>query len=348
MDQPTQPKLVSTLADVARRANVSTATVSRCLNLPDQVSKKTRERVLEAVAELRYTPNFGARALAAKQTRTIGAIIPSMENAVFARGIQAFQEELRLHGKTLLIASSAYNETLENEQIRALVASGADALLLIGYHRNPEIYDFLRQRSVPALVAWSYDRDQDQPAIGFDNVNAMAELARLVIRKGHRKIACISAPIASNDRARGRVEGIMLALSEAGLNADDLVLKQIPYGIENGEIAFQQIISDAPETTAVMCVNDVLAVGALKAARKLGMSVPNNISVTGFDDIDIALLADPELTTVHVPHREMGCRAARMLIQMVNGTEYCASVELATEIRVRCSLGSPANLGRTK
>jgi LacI family transcriptional regulator len=343
MDHPPRDKLVPTLADVARYANVSTATVSRCLNSPNQVVSQTRERVLKAISELGYAPNFGAQALAAKQTHTLGAIIPTMENAVFARGIQAFQEELDRHGKTLLIASSAYNEALEEKQIRALVARGADALLLIGYHRSEEVYDFLKKRSVPSLVAWSYDASQKQSAIGFDNKKAMAELARLVIRQGHRHIACISAPVASNDRARGRVDGIRLAMTEAGLDAAQLMLTQTPYGIENGEVAFRATLAAAPEITAVMCVNDVLAIGALRAAKEMSLHIPDDISITGFDDIEIAMLAEPALTTVHVPHREMGRRAARMLIQMVKQREAHESVELPTDIRLRSSLG-PAQL----
>lgn len=340
MAAPPTENAVPTLADVARRASVSTATVSRCLNSPDQVVEETRKRVLKAVSDLGYAPNFGARALAAKQTNTVGAVIPTMENAVFARGIQAFQEELGRHGKTLLIASSAFQAHLEEEQVRALVARSADALLLIGYDRRPELYEFLAKRAVPTLVAWSYSEDNDQPAIGFDNVAAMAELARIVIGHGHRHIACLSAPMASNDRARSRVEGIRLAMREAGLSGDALALVETPYGIENGEAAFRQVMAAAPDTTVVMCVNDVLAIGALRAAREMGLQVPGDVSITGFDDIEIAMLAEPALTTVHVPHREMGRRAAGMLIGMLRDNEKPASVKLPTDIRLRRSLGS--------
>ena len=339
MDQTPVDKPAPTLADVARYANVSTATVSRCLNSPDQVKSPTRDRVLKAVAELDYAPNFGARALAARQSNTIGVVIPTMENAVFARGIQAFQEELGRLGKTLLIASSAYDEALEEAQVRTIVARGADAVLLIGYHRSKTIYDFLRKQSVPCLVAWSYDPSQRQPAVGFNNKHAMAELARLVIRQGHRNISCISAPIAANDRARDRVEGIRLAMNEAGLAGDDMLLTQTPYGIETGENAFRETLAKAPGTTAVMCVNDVLAIGALRAAREMGLKVPEDISITGFDDIEIAMLAEPALTTVHVPHREMGRRAAIMLIEMVKQRDVHESIELPTDIRLRHSLG---------
>ena len=250
----TNENRIPTLADVARHANVSTATVSRCLNSPDQVVGETRERVLKAVAKLGYAPNFGARALAAKQTNTVGAVIPTMENAVFARGIQAFQEELGRHGKTLLIASSAYQSKLEDEQVRALVARGADALLLIGYDRSPELYSFLSKRRVPTLVAWSYAEGFDQPAIGFDNRAAMARLARLVIGHGHRNIACISAPTASNDRARGRVEGVRQAMTEAELDREEgLLVYEIEILTDDGT---EMEIEIAADTGAILAVEE--------------------------------------------------------------------------------------------
>jgi LacI family transcriptional regulator len=333
------------LADVAKHANVSTATVSRCLNSPDQVVDRTRKQVMQAVRELGYAPNFSARALVAKRTNTIGAVIPTMENAIFARGLQAFQEELGRHGNTLLVASSSYREELEDEQIRTLAARGADALLLIGHHRQTDVYDFLDKRSVPALVAWSYKADAPQLSIGFDNVNAMADLARLVTGQGHRRIGVISAHMAANDRARDRVAGVRLAMTEADLPEDAMSLVETQYGIETGGAAFLQIMSADPAPTAVLCGNDVLAVGALRAAKEMGLDVPRDVSITGFDDIELAILAEPALTTVHVPHREMGRRAASMLVQMVKGQPWPESVELLTEIRLRQSLGpAPENI----
>ncbi|MCH2069642.1 MAG: LacI family DNA-binding transcriptional regulator [Shimia sp.] len=339
MTNSTKNNGVPTLADVAQHANVSTATVSRCLNSPERVGEKTRKRVMKAVRELGYAPNFGAQALAARQTNTIAAVIPTMENAVFARGLQAFQEELGRHGKTLLVASSAYDAELEEQQVRALVARGADGLLLIGYDRAPDIYAFLAKQQVPTLIAWSFKPEEKRPTVGFDNRAAMTELARQVIAQGHQHIACISAPTASNDRARERVDGIRDAISQAGQNPADLVVVETPYGIETGERAFRQVMTEAPQTTAVMCVNDVLAVGALRAVREMGMKVPDDLSLTGFDDIEIATLAEPPLTTVHVPHREMGRCAADMLLQILRGDQNGHTLELATEIRIRQSLG---------
>ena len=146
-----------TLEDVAKRAGVSTATVSRCLNSPDKVIEDTRKRVMQAVDDLGYAPNFSAQALAAKRTRTIGAIIPTMENAIFAEGIQAFQEVLQYAGYTLLIASTGYDPTVEADVVRSLVARGAEGLLLIGFDRDPGIEAFLATQNVPVVVAWAHD-----------------------------------------------------------------------------------------------------------------------------------------------------------------------------------------------
>lgn len=329
---------IPTLADVARHANVSTATVSRCLNAPERVGDGTRDRVMAAVAHLGYSPNFGARALAAKRTNTVGAIIPTMENAIFARGLQAFQEELGKHGLTLLVASSSYRADLEAEQIRTLTARGADGLLLIGHHRDPQLYRFLEQRAVPALVAWVYDPAEPRTSIGFDNRAAMAELAAEVIALGHRRIAVISAGQDTNDRARARVEGIRDAMRAAGLKPQDLDVVETPYGIETGAQAFARLMARDLRPSVVMCGNDVLAAGALRAARTMGVSVPDEVSITGFDDIELAGIVSPGLTTVHVPHREMGREAARMLVGMVQGNAPKASVQLRTALRWRETL----------
>ena len=331
-----------TLADVAERANVSTATVSRCLNSPDRVVEATRERVLQAVRELGYSPNFGARALAARRTGTVGAIIPTMENAIFARAMQAFQEELRDNGLTLLVASSAYSPDVEDEQIRALVARGADALLLIGHDRSDALYAFLERQGVPVLAAWVHDKDNPRPSIGFDNRKAMRVLAERVIKDGHRHIAMISASQHGNDRARERVAGLREAMAAHGLDAEALPLIETRYSIEHGRQAFAKLMRRAPRPTAVVCGNDVLAVGALQMAREMGLHVPGDVSITGFDDIEIATLVEPALTTVHVPHRAMGRQAAQVLIEMLrSGAPLAQSIELQTDLRLRGTLGPP-------
>jgi LacI family transcriptional regulator len=336
---PSQRSL-PTLEDVANRAGVSTATVSRCLNSPDQVTDRTRDRVMQAVRDLGYAPNFGARVLAAKRTNTFGAIIPTMENAIFARGLQAFQEELGLHGVTLLVASSSYSPDLEEEQIRALVARGADALLLIGHDRTPQSYDFLERRRIPCVLAWVHDRLKHRLSIGFDNRDAMKGLALRVLDLGHRSLALITAERSTNDRARERAEGVCDAMKERGLDPATLRIVETPYSIANGADAFKSLMTSGDKPSVVMCGNDVLAAGALSMARKMGVRVPEDLSITGFDDIEIAEIVSPGLTTVHVPHREMGRGAARLLVALRNGEDPGPSVRLDVGIKMRESLGA--------
>ena len=332
---------VPTLEDVAREANVSTATVSRCLNSPDRVVEGTRRGVLDVVKKLGYSPNFGARALAAKRTNTIGAIIPTMENAIFARGIQAFQEELRELGVTLLVASSSYQEDIEAEQIRTLTARGADGLLLIGHSRDKEIYRFLEKQGTPVLIAWTYDPNEPMISIGFDNRQAMKDLAMEVMALGHKKIGLISGEHKGNDRAKYRIIGVRDAMRESGIAPDSLHLIETTYGIEAGAIAFAELMKHQDRPTVVMCGNDVLAVGAIRQAKQMGFRVPHDISITGFDDIELATITNPALTTVHVPHREMGRNAARILVAMVNEGKQFKSTQLMTHICIRESLSKP-------
>ncbi|MEM6759344.1 MAG: LacI family DNA-binding transcriptional regulator [Pseudomonadota bacterium] len=345
-DLPSPNPSIPTLEDVAKRAGVSTATVSRCMNAPTVVSENTRQKVMQAVRDLGYAPNFGARALAAKRTGTFGAVIPTMDNAIFARGLQAFQHELGLAGITTLVASSSYNMDTEEDQIRTLVARGAEALLLIGSDRNAAAYKFLQTQKIPFVNSWTYEDRPDRVCIGFDNRRAMARLAREVLALGHRTIGYITAQRPGNDRARARFDGVCDAMRAAGVDRDLLHVEEASYGIDQGRAAFGVLMGLSPRPTAILCGNDVLAAGALLEARNRGIAVPDEVSVTGFDDIDISEIVFPALTTVHVPHKEMGARAARALRAMCDGDPPDVTGPLDTWIAWRASLGPAPRTAR--
>jgi LacI family transcriptional regulator len=327
-----------TLEDVAQRAGVSTATVSRCLNAPEKVVEATRLRVLEAVEALGYAPNFSAQALAAKRTRTIGAIIPTMENAIFAEGIQAFQETLHAEGYTLLIASTGYDPAVEAEAIRTLAARGAEGLLLIGYDRDPSIAKFLQAQDLSVIVSWAFEEGRFPSAVGFDNRAAMKSLVQHALDLGHRNVVMISAKTCGNDRARARCDGALDALGARGLSPLQMV--ETEYSVAKGEAAFDTLVMAHPEATLFVCGNDVLAAGAIRAAERRGIRVPEEVSITGFDDIGLASLVRPSLTTVRVPHRAMGQAAARSILSLVEGLPT-ESRALPTELCLRDSLAVP-------
>ena len=328
-----------TLQDVADLAAVSTATVSRWLNNSGHVTEKTRLKVQQAIQTLGYSPNFGAQALAAKRTNTIGAIIPTMENAIFARGMQAFQETLAENGITLIIASCSYRPELEEEQIRSLVARGADALLLIGQSRPAATYQFLARRNIPYVLAWAHKKESQHCYIGFDNQAAAQTITRQVLELGHRNLGVIVGLTRNNDRARDRITGIEHAIADFGAQTAPLQVIEAEYTFQEGAKALDQLLANPTPPTAVICGNDVLAVGAVKRAKQLGLAVPEDLSITGFADIEVSELIDPELTTVHVPHREMGIAAAKSLIAMLKTQTPVESHLLETRIVNRQSLG---------
>jgi LacI family transcriptional regulator len=330
-----------TLDDVARAARVSTATVSRCLNAPAQVREATRLRVQQAIDSLGYTPHFGGRALASNRTDTVGVVIPTMENAIFARGVQAMEETLAAAGVTLLIATSAYDPAREARQIAALLGRGVDGLILIGEARPVETYALLRSRGAPYVLAWTIKGEREHPCVGFDNRAAAHEMARHVLDLGHREIAMIAGVTQWNDRAAERVAGVRDALAAAGLPAPASRFVEAPYALQAGAAAFEALLDAEPGITAVLCGNDVLAAGALMAARRLGLTVPADVSVVGFDDIDLAELVAPGLTTVHVPHRRMGAAAAEALLHMRDGRPPGALPRLETQVVDRASLCAP-------
>lgn len=331
-----------TLQDVAREAGVSTATVSRCFNSPDRVVDTTRERVLRIVEEMGYTRNFGGRALASNRSNTVGAIIPTMENAIFARGLQSFQETLAENNVTLLVASSGYDPERELQQIRSLISQGADGLLLIGHARPEKTYEFLQDRQIPYVVTWNYHSDSNSFNVGFDNRKAGTQIAQQVLNFGHKRIAIITAHTEFNDRALDRLNGVRDAMESSGIPTNNLEIIATTFSLKNGGDAFEELMTRTPRPTVIMCGNDVLATGAIARANEMGIKIPDEVSVTGFDDIDLAEVIQPKLTTVHVPHRRMGEFAARLLMDIVDGKVGCQNVELDTEVVIRESLG-PAN-----
>lgn len=328
---------IPTLDDVAAQAGVSTATISRALNTPDKVAETTRKKIDAAIAALGYVPHFGGQALASNRTRTVGAIVPTLANSMFAEAMQAFQERLAKAGVTLLIASSGYDPAEEQRQIRALMGRGADGLLLVGTARPDETRSFLEQRRVPHVLTWCYGTDGAHYA-GFNSYEAAKALAHPVLGMGHRRVAVIAAYSAGNDRARDRLKGVQDAADAAGAKVVRVV--ETAYGVAEGRDAFDEVMRSSP--TIIFCANDVLAAGAVSQARLRGLRVPEDVSITGFDDIELATIVDPPLTTIRVPHQKMGHAAAEILLALMAGETAVPSVELETEVVLRGSLAPPA------
>lgn len=326
--------------DVARAAGVSGATVSRALNRAGPVSEEIRRRIEQAVLELGYVPNGAARALASQRAHTIGAIVPTLENTNFSITAEAAQQRLMDAGYGFMVASTGYQPERESDHIQSLVAHGVDGLILVGARRDPELLQFLRARHVPFVVTWTL-AGEDCTSVGFDNAEAARRLTDHLLNLGHRHICVIAGLTANNDRAAARLEGVRQAMGERGLEVPKELLIERPYRIAEGQFALRALITTRPRPTAVVCGNDQLAFGALIECGRHGLSVPRDMSIVGFDDLEFASQIVLSLTTIRVPAEEIGRRAAEVLLAKINGEPAATANEVPVSLIVRESSAPP-------
>lgn len=325
--------------DVAAAAGVSTATVSRVLNRPQAVRDALRQRVEAAVEQLGYVPHAGARALMLRRTGTIGAIFPTVDNAIFAQAIDALQRRLAVGGYQLLIATSGYDAEVEARQAMNLVTRGADALVVLGYSQKSELTAFLRHRRLPCVHVMTYPGKPGTLCVGFDNARAIGQAVRYLLDLGHRRIAMLSGITRDNDRASGRTEGFRRALQEAGVDLPAHYMVERKYELSEAREGFRSLMSTRPAPTAIVCGNDVLAFGALIEAQRSGIAVPRAVSIVGFDDLELARHIQPTLTTLHVPTEQMWQCAAERLLAALDQLPHPAATEVEVELVVRESTG---------
>ncbi len=328
-----------TLGDVARYAAVSTATVSRYFSDPNKVKPAMRLRVQAAVNALGYTPHGAARALASHRSNTIGAVIPTLDNAIFATVIQTLQKELAARAKTLLLAASNYDPEHERGQIENLVVRGIDGLMLTGEGRDPALYSLLDRRAIRHVSTYVHHPHSAYSTIGFDNARAMHRVVEYLLDLGHSSFAMIAGITQGNDRASERLLGVRDALERAGLHLDAARVLERQYSVSAGRDALRRLMALQPRPTAIICGNDVLALGALLESSALGVAVPAEISITGFDDLDLAREIPPGLTTVHAPLEEMGRKTAAYLLDGASSSDGPLHIELPAELIVRGSTG---------
>jgi len=329
------------LLDVAREADVSTATVSRTLNAPGKVRPELAERVHAAIRRLGYVPHGAARALASHRSHTMGAVVPTLDNAIFARGIQSLQQRLSEDGYTLLLAMSEYDLAREVFQVGKLIERGIDGLMLIGEAHDPSLYALLDAKGLPYVNTWVFHEASPHPCIGFRNSESAHRIASYLIDIGHRDIAMIAGVSRHNDRAADRIAGVRQALAERGLRLADDLLVERRYDVGEGRQALRQLLDRPTPPTAVICGNDVIAFGALFEARALGLRVPEDLSIVGFDDLDLASQVDPPLTTMHVPSVRMGKGAAEYLLARLAGEDPPNSTEMEASLIVRGTTAPP-------
>lgn len=340
-------KATPTIRDVAELAGTSTASVSRFISGIDVVSPTLGARIQQAIEQLGYVPNAGARALTTQRSGTVGLVIPTIDNAIFAKGIQAFQQRLTSHGLQLLIASSGYAPDPEAEQARNLIARGVDALAFYGGGQRRDLLDLIDQRRLPSVHVGVHRAHPGASCVGYDNVAAMQAAVSHLVSLGHTRLAMLAGITQHNDRAKARVLGFQRCCSKLG--AEVIRIDESPYELSAAiPIATQMLSQTGPSFTGLVCGIDVLAWAALSAARHLQRDVPTQLSVVGFDDLDWAQYSHPPLTTLRVPTVTMWQLAADHLhAQLHDDAAHMRSIlqqakALKPELVVRASTGPVA------
>lgn len=311
-----------TQLDVARAAGVSRTTVSYVLNnntsiaIPDD----TRQRVWDAISALGYVPNRAARSLRTHKTYTIAGIIQDITNPfhpAFERGIQDVAEQ---HGYDLIMYNTDGQRARELKALQSIQQGRADGVVGIFFHIRPDDLDPLVENGIP--IVWLHGgRCQSSPVHAYDRLlvdnagGARAAVAHLVER-GHQRIAMLAG---EGPPSADRVLGYRQGLADAGLPFDPALVLPSRFAIEDGQRLTQTLLALEPRPTAIFTASDLLALGAYLALREAGLRIPDDMAVVGFDDIVMAQLVTPPLTTVRLPQRDLGRRAAELLFERLEG-----------------------------
>jgi len=330
----TRPRMV----DVARVAGVSAATVSRALRQPDAVSSRMRARIDEAVERLSYRRNLMAGGLASARTMTIGVIIPSMINAFFSNTLEGMEAGLAGSGYQLLIGNSRYGLETEEQLVASLLAWSPAAIVVTGCRHSRGTMRMLLEANIPVIEMWELSDRPIDTVVGFSQRAAGAAAARHMIERGATRLGFIGAMLGSDYRAGDRRAGFMAAAAEAGFAPPAEVSVPEQATAVGGAGALSRLIDANPDVDAVLCSNDVIALGAIFEAYRRGWQIPQRLKLCGCGDIDFAAATAPALTTIHPPRRAIGVKIAEILLERFSGKETAETVfDLGFELVVRGS-----------
>jgi LacI family transcriptional regulator len=334
---------MTTMREVAREANVSVATVSHVINGTRFVDPATEERVQRAITALRYRPNMLARSLRRRETRTIGLLVPDNANPFFADMARVIEDAGFAQGYSVILCNSDRSELKETAYIDVLLAKQVDGLIVISATDRTNLLERVIDAEVPVVVV---DRDPAPPEASqvlVANDAGGYAAGRYLVELGHRRIGCIGGPSNTNP-SWGRVRGFARALEEAGAPLLPEALVPGDFRYAGGEAGMRALLGRDLGLSAIFATNDLMAIGALGVLRAAGLRVPRDISLVGFDNIHLASLVTPALTTVEQPTTELGKGAVRLLLDQISKrSDSPGRVDVPTRLVVRESCRSIAD-----
>lgn len=324
-----------TMADIARLAGVSVATVSRAMSGSPLVSDENKERVAAAVKQTGYVVNQVARGLRLQRSGIVLVLVPNIANPFFSAVLLGIEDALQEAGLGMLVGNTNGDHRREASLARSLLTGGADGIILLTGHYPDSLREAPRAHGRLVAVSERLEED-DVPCVTIDNVEASRTATEHLLALGHRRIAHLAGP-PGNILTALRLRGYHEAMARAGQPVLPEMVLGGDFSIAAGEAATAALLALPEPPTAVVCANDDIAIGAMKAARERGVAVPAALSVTGFDDIEMAYAVQPALTTIRQPREDFGRTAARMLLSLLDGKKTVPDQQLNAMLIARAS-----------
>lgn len=334
-----------TMADVAKRAGVSTMTVSRALRSGTAISQETRKKIVVAADDLGYVIDATASGFASGKTGFVAMTIPSIDNANFADTVRGVTDGLREYNLQLLLGYTNYDIAEEERLIEGMLGHRPDAVIVTGGAHTDRCRHLLSSYGAPIVETWDLPAKPLQHVVGFSNNEAGRLMADHLYDQGYRRIAFIGGDVKRDTRGADRRRGFEARLVELGLDNDRIIsATQPPTMMHEAAQAFDALIDRWPDTDAVMCVSDLAAFGALSAAYKHGFDVPKNIAIAGFGAYDVSAFASPEITTIDVKAAAIGRQAAMLIRESLGSSIEDQTRQIrqtAVDIVIRASTAKP-------
>ncbi|MEH0834645.1 DNA-binding transcriptional regulator CytR [Pectobacterium cacticida] len=329
------------MQDVAEEAGVSTATVSRTLMNPEKVSAATRRKVEQAVIAVGYSPHALNRSLKRNESRTILTIVPDICDPYFSEVFRGIEETAAEYGYLVLIGDCAHQHQKEKTFIDLIMTKQIDGMLLLGSNLPFNASQEEPRNLPPMVMANAFSPDLALPTVHIDNLTAAFEAVHYLYQAGHQRIACIAGP-EHIPLSQYRLQGYIQALHRNGLLIDNQYIFKGDFAYETGINGLIALMRHPQPPSAIFCHNDLIAVGVLAQARKMGLNVPRDLSVIGFDDIEQAQYCCPPLTSVAQPRYQIGREAMLLLLEQLQGnTVQSGSRLLSSELVIRDSVAAP-------
>ncbi|MEM1377228.1 MAG: LacI family DNA-binding transcriptional regulator [Pseudomonadota bacterium] len=332
--------------DVAREANVSIMTVSRALRGVEGVSEEKRAQIFEIAERMRYQPNFNARSLVNVQSSLIGISFPTLFNDVFAEMLDGMRPTLESAGFTTIVTTNEYDIDREAEWIKTVRYWRPAALVLTGSDHHPDVRRILQRDQIPTLELWEHDPDPIDISVGIDHEKAGAEIAQAMIELGYRKPAFVGWDRGHDLRSEKRLAGIRAAYKSAGLGDVKAARTGSTDGYRAGYNGLKQLVRDKKNRPdLVFFLSDHFAFAGMMACEELGLRVPDEIGIVGFNSLPMNNILPRRITTVETPRIDMGAIGARQLIARINGITGDLSKEFNGRIKFGETTRRPTKSG---